>query len=216
MLNTFKPNKKQHIFLRTHGSKIAHCGNRTGKTTMLAYEAALHATREYPHWWSGIEFEKEKTVSILVVGQTYALIYDTILKAIAEFTGQDYTEPFAFGIRIKDYVGLSLGNSPYRLKFLSADLSEDDIKSEVESFSPDIVFCDDVYEYETIDAIKSVVGDAVHIIQAFTPYKFEYCSQTPTVRISMLDCAFIDQSLIDGLMCHVKPHEFNMRVFGEQ
>lgn len=216
MLKTFEPNKKQHAFLRAHGSKIAHCGNRTGKTTMLAYEAALHATREYPHWWSGIEFEKGKTVSILVIGNTYGLIYDTILKVVEGFTGQDYTEPFAFGIRIKYYVGLYLGYSPYRLKFLSAKLSENDIKSEVESFSPDIVFCDDVYEYETIDAIKSVVGDAVPIIQAFTPYKYEYCSQTPTVRISMLDCAHIDQSLIDGLMRHVEPPEFNMRVFGEQ
>ena len=216
MLNTFEPNKKQHIFLRAHGSKIAHCGHRTGKTTMLAYEAALHATREYPHWWSGIEFEKENTVSILVVGQTYALIYDTILKAIAEFTGQDYTEPFAFGIRIKDYVGLSLGNSPYRLKFLSASLPEETIKSETEDFKPDIVFCDDVYEDVTINAIRSAVDESIPIVQAFTPYKFEYCHQTPVVGISMFDCDFIDKSCIEALMLAGNPTESNLRVFGEQ
>ena len=214
MLNAFEPNKKQHIFLRAHGSKIAHCGHRTGKTTMLAYEVALHATREYPHWWSGIEFEKEKTVSILVIGNTYALIRDTILKAIAEFTGQDYTE--SFGRQSKEYVGLSLSDSPYRLKFLSAYCSEDDIKSEVESFSPDIVFCDDVYEDATINVVRSVVDESVPIVQAFTPYEFKYCHQTPTVRISMFDCAFIDHSCIDALMRSGNPTESNLRVFGEQ
>ncbi len=213
MLKTFEPNKKQHIFLRTHGSKIAHCGNRTGKTTMLAYEAALHATREYPHWWSGIEFEKGKTVSILIVGDNYSLTYDTIAKKIGVFIGEDLVK--VPETRTKTFDG-SYGGEGYKIKFLSASVQEEVIKSVAEDFKPDIVFCDDVYECETIDAIKSAVGDAVPIVQAFTPYKYEYCSQAPTVRISMLDCTHIDQSFIDGLTRHVEPTEFNMRVFGEQ
>jgi len=213
MLKTFEPNKKQHIFLREHGSKNAQCGNRTGKTTMLAYEAALHATREYPHWWSGIEFEKGKTVSILVIGKTYGLIYDTIAKKIGVFIGEDFDG--VPGTRTKVFGG-SYGGNGYRIKFLSASLSEDCVKSEVENFNPDIVFCDDVYEHVTINAIKSVVNKSVPIVQAFTPYKYEHCNQIPTVRISMFDCAHIDQSGIDALTLSGNPQEFNLRVFGEQ
>ena len=213
MLNTFEPNKKQHIFLRTHGSKIAHCGHRTGKTTMLAYEAALHATREYPHWWSGIEFEKEKTVSILIVGDSYELIYDTIAKKIGVFIGEDLDG--VPGTRTKVFDG-SYGGNGYKIKFLSASLPEETIKSETEGFKPNIVFCDEVYDYETINAIRSVVDESVPIVQAFTPYEFQYCHQTPTVCISMFDCAFIDKSCIEALMRSGNPTESNMRVFGEQ
>ena len=213
MLNTFEPNKKQHIFLRTHGSKIAHCGNRDGKTTILAYEAALHATREYPHWWSGIEFEKEKTVSILIVGYTYALIYDTIAKKIGVFIGKDFDGVQGEQTRVFDG---SYGENGYKIKFLSASLSEETIKSETEDFKPNIVFCDEVYDCETINAIRSVVDESVPIVQALTPYKFEYCNQTPTACISMFDCAYIDHSRIDALMRSGNPTESNLRVFGEQ
>lgn len=213
MLNTFEPNKKQHIFLRTHGSKIAHCGHRTGKTTMLAYEAALHATREYPHWWSGIEFEKEKTVSILIVGDSYELIYDTIAKKIGVFIGEDLDGVPGARTKIFD---CSCGGGGYKIEFLSASLPEEIIKSETEDLKPDIVFCDEVYDYETINAIRSVVDESIPIVQAFTPYKFEYCHQTPTVCISMFDCAFIDKSCIDALMRSGNHTESNLRVFGEQ
>lgn len=40
-----------------HQERAAIAGNRCGKTTLGCYEAALHLTGLYPHWWQGRRFE---------------------------------------------------------------------------------------------------------------------------------------------------------------
>lgn len=41
---------------KTFMERAAIAGNRTGKTTMSAYETALHLTGRYPSWWAGRVF----------------------------------------------------------------------------------------------------------------------------------------------------------------
>ena len=41
-----------------HRERCFMAGNRTGKTVAGAYEATLHATGDYPEWWTGRRFDK--------------------------------------------------------------------------------------------------------------------------------------------------------------
>lgn len=40
-----------------HQERAAIAGNRCGKTTLGCYEAAVHLTGLYPHWWEGRRFD---------------------------------------------------------------------------------------------------------------------------------------------------------------
>ncbi len=51
-------------------------GNRSGKTTMGAYEATLHATGQYPAWWKGYRFNKP--TSGWVAGDTSKTVREII------------------------------------------------------------------------------------------------------------------------------------------
>ena len=42
---------------KTYLERGALSGNRTGKTTLSAYETTLHLTGLYPHWWTGRTFK---------------------------------------------------------------------------------------------------------------------------------------------------------------
>ncbi len=57
----FAPYPKQKEFLAlgaTKRERLLMAGNRVGKTEVGAFEAACHATGEYPEWWVGRRFEK--------------------------------------------------------------------------------------------------------------------------------------------------------------
>lgn len=41
----------------THQERAAIAGNRCGKTTLGCYEASVHLTGLYPHWWEGRRFD---------------------------------------------------------------------------------------------------------------------------------------------------------------
>lgn len=41
-----------------HQERAAIAGNRCGKTTLGCYEASLHLTGDYPHWWDGYRFNE--------------------------------------------------------------------------------------------------------------------------------------------------------------
>lgn len=41
-----------------HTERAFMAANRVGKTVVGSYEAAVHLTGEYPHWWTGRRFEK--------------------------------------------------------------------------------------------------------------------------------------------------------------
>jgi phage terminase large subunit-like protein len=41
----------------THMERLCCSANRVGKTEMAVYEATLHATLDYPHWWKGRRFK---------------------------------------------------------------------------------------------------------------------------------------------------------------
>lgn len=53
---------------RRHRERLAIAGNRTGKTTMAAYEVGCHATGWYPEWWEGRVFRTP--LEIWVAGET--------------------------------------------------------------------------------------------------------------------------------------------------
>ena len=42
---------------KTHMERAAIAANRVGKTTVSAYETALHLTGRYPEWWNGRRFD---------------------------------------------------------------------------------------------------------------------------------------------------------------
>jgi phage terminase large subunit-like protein len=82
---------------RDHSERLAICGNRTGKTEGLgAYETALHATGQYPHWWPGRRFDRP--IRAWVAGKT------------AETT-RDIVQAKLLGVleRTKDANGLAIG-----------------------------------------------------------------------------------------------------------
>lgn len=41
-----------------HTERAFMAANRVGKTVVGSYEAAVHLTGEYPHWWTGRRFDK--------------------------------------------------------------------------------------------------------------------------------------------------------------
>lgn len=46
-----------HSMGRTHKERMLMCANGVGKSISGAYEAALHATGQYPEWWEGYRFK---------------------------------------------------------------------------------------------------------------------------------------------------------------
>lgn len=56
----FKPYPKQKNFFdlgRTKRERLFMAANRVGKSEAGAYEAAVHATGDYPDWWDGLKFD---------------------------------------------------------------------------------------------------------------------------------------------------------------
>ena len=61
----------QHIGFFTAGAdfreRLFIAGNRTGKTTVAAYEVTCHLTGIYPEWWEGRRFDHP--VKVWVAGE---------------------------------------------------------------------------------------------------------------------------------------------------
>lgn len=81
-----------HVRFMDAGAKYMErlmcAGNRCGKSETACFEVVLHATGEYPHWWTGRRFNKP--VSIWVAGNTSETTRDIIQ---AKLVGDTTREP---------------------------------------------------------------------------------------------------------------------------
>lgn len=69
--------KKQILFLEAgalYKERALFGANRVGKTTVAAYEVALHATGLYPTWWKGKRFYGP--ISIVCLGRSHQAVRD--------------------------------------------------------------------------------------------------------------------------------------------
>src|SRR5271157_2561976 len=60
--------------------RFIYGGNQTGKTLVAGFEVALHLTGNYPHWWTGLRFNKP--VRVWVVGESSTLVRDTLQRKL--------------------------------------------------------------------------------------------------------------------------------------
>lgn len=60
--------------------------NRVGKSYTGGYEIAAHIRKDYPAWWKGKRFPKNKTLSILVIGKTNQAMVGTTQKLLVGTT----------------------------------------------------------------------------------------------------------------------------------
>src|SRR5215831_7929625 len=88
----YRPYPKQadfHAAGATHRERLLAAGNQLGKTLAGGFEAAMHATGQYPEWWKGKRFEKP-TVG-WACGVTGEVVRDTVQKILVGRVGQEGT-----------------------------------------------------------------------------------------------------------------------------
>lgn len=71
---------------KDHSFRLFLAANRVGKTFAGAYETMLHATGDYPDWWTGRRFDGP--TSGWVVGKTSETVRDTIQVELLGLPGQ--------------------------------------------------------------------------------------------------------------------------------
>lgn len=71
--------RKHLTFFRAgkeHRERLMLAGNRTGKSTVGAYEVTCHLTGQYPHWWEGRRFDHP--VRVWAAGDTSKTVREII------------------------------------------------------------------------------------------------------------------------------------------
>ena len=93
------PKQAEHLALRRR-ERLLMANNRAGKTLTGAFEAACHATGEYPEWWRGRKFDKP-TVG-WVAGETSLATRDICQTKLCGPAGVD--AEFGTGMIPKDLI----------------------------------------------------------------------------------------------------------------
>src|SRR5262245_7115761 len=91
-LQYYKPYPKQtdfHAAAVSHRERLLMAGNQLGKTLAGGFEAAMHATGQYPDGWQGKRFD-QPTVG-WACGETGEVVRDTVQKVLVGRTGQEGT-----------------------------------------------------------------------------------------------------------------------------
>lgn len=71
-----------------HRFRMLSGGNGSGKSFSMACEIAVHATGNYPSWWTGKKFKKIQ--SIWIVAESGALFRDSLQKLLLGNPGEEY------------------------------------------------------------------------------------------------------------------------------
>ena len=72
-LTTFQPYSYQKTYINAsagHITRFMQAGNRVGKSEAAAYEATIHATGDYPSWWTGRRFDQPTRILCAGVSNT--------------------------------------------------------------------------------------------------------------------------------------------------
>src|SRR5262245_28282294 len=88
----YRPYPKQadfHAAGATHRERLLAAGNQLGKTLAGGFEAAMHATGQYPPWWQGRRFSSP--VVAWVCGVTGEVARDTVQRVLVGRPGQEGT-----------------------------------------------------------------------------------------------------------------------------
>jgi hypothetical protein len=122
-----RKNYESHLTIFRAGEdfreRAALGGNRVGKSTLGAYETALHLTGQYPQWWRGYRFERP--ITAWAAGETLAASQDIVQ---AKILG----EPHSFGqgmlprdsiIEARKKSGVPDGIDTVRVKHVSGGIS---------------------------------------------------------------------------------------------
>jgi len=84
----YKPYPKQlefHAAGAKHRERLLMAGNQIGKTLAGGFEAAMHATGRYPHWWKGRRFDRP-TVG-WACGVSGEVVRDTVQRVLVGRSG---------------------------------------------------------------------------------------------------------------------------------
>ncbi len=87
-----------------HQERCFMAANRVGKTICGGYEAALHLTGDYPHWWPGKRFDRP--VDVWAAGDTSETTRDIVQLALMGIGGEEEEGQLGTGlVPLKAIVG---------------------------------------------------------------------------------------------------------------
>lgn len=216
-LATWEPTDKQKDFLNdTSSIKAAMCGNITGKSSMIAFEAVCHLTGKYPDWWTGVRFDHH--ITAVVVGPTTLRVCDTLQKMIVDAMSvsdlHDYVKRPGIPGAIEEIRACHAASGISTLRFLSAEMCP--TKFQVNNL--DWVGIDEQVSSSIFTELvmRCLVKDG-QISTAYTPLQEETICTRGGIslhNISMYDCPWIGEGKIKSITEAIGTKEFPPRVYG--
>src|SRR5207344_97394 len=91
-LKYYRPYPKQldfHAAGATARERLMMAANQSGKTLAGGFEVAMHATGQYPSWWTGKRFDHP--IHAWAAGVTGETVRDTIQRVLVGRPGQEGT-----------------------------------------------------------------------------------------------------------------------------
>lgn len=217
--------------------RLIYGGNQTGKSESAAFEVAVHATGEYPEWWTGKRFDKP--LRIWVVGESTMLVRDTLQRKLCggdEFgTGLIPLERFARkpvmvpgGTGAIDTAFVShqtngTTDGVTSITFKSFEMRREKLQGE----TVDLIWVDERPTEEVYSELlaRTAASDG-HIIVSYTPvgegaaagltYRFltEPSTDRATFRIALSEAKHISAERREELAANYQEHEREARLEG--